>query len=333
MTSIRKPTIYAGPSEPATPNADSTPRLSPRIEGPLLPPLPSKKERSRASALPTLKESSGSGSSSGQRMKIFKKRFQDDQEKLLEVTRLITSIQEPQKLFDALIRAAAALTGAERGFLMLGRPASTSEAKPEKLELMAAYRLPPALLGEADFSPSRSAISEAFRTGRTIVRSSGGSSDPSRSMQSLGISAVLVEPIVLQGRVLGVLYLDTETSHEFRQSHVRMLPSFAAQAAICLENLRLRMEREMALRIQHAEEIRSRELQVYRETTASLMQIASIDLKAPLTVLRTGLACLKRQSELENREELFHDLENALARAQRVVSDCLDMKIQPDSRY
>ena len=245
------------------------------------------------------------------------------------MTRLITSIQEPQELFDTLIRAAADLTGADRGFLLLTSN-STAEAC-EALQPVAAYRIPPALLGEADFSPSRSAITEALQTGKTVVRQTAGSGlAPSQSMLYIGVSAVLVEPIVLQGRVKGVLYLDTQSSGTFRKNHIQMLPSFAAQAAICLDGLRLRTERETALRKQHAEEIRARELQIYKETTDAFMRMASQDLRAPLAVLRTGLACLKRNPDPTQKKVLFQDLEDALARSERVVSDCLERNMRFD---
>ena len=310
-------------------------RLLPRLQEPLLPSIPAPPTRSVGlpAASPAIatpgKQPWDSGttcSSSLSRLKRLKNRFQKDQKKLLEATRLITSIREPRRLFDALVSAAADLTGADRGFLLLC--SSPEEAAHGKLELMSAYRMPPSLLGEADFSPSRSAISEALRTGTTVLRESETSElDASHSMQKLGIRSVLAEPIRLHDKVLGVLYLDSENNGRFRRNHVEMLPSFAAQAAICLENMRLSTEREMALRNHYSEQSRSMKLQVYRDTMSTFMQIASHDLKAPLTVLRTGFAVMKRKKGDSYDEQMLQDMEEALARAHRVVSDYLDMSV------
>ena len=317
------------------PSIEASRRLLPRLQEPLLPSIPALPTRSVGlpAASPTIaspgKQPWDSGttcSSSLSRLRRLKNRFQKDQKKLLEATRLITSIREPNRLFDALISAAADLTSPDRGFLLLCT--SPEQAAVGELQLMSAYRMPPSLLGEADFSPSRSAISEALQTGRTVLKESETSElDASHSMQKLGIRSVLAEPIRLHDKVLGVLYLDSESNGSFSRSHVEMLPSYAAQAAICLENIRLTTEREMALRNHYSEQTRAMKLQVYRDTMTTFMQIASHDLKGPLTVLRTGLAVLKRRGGELPDQQMLQDMEESLARAHRVVSDYLDMNV------
>lgn len=329
------PIIRIGEWVPAEKPAEEVQtRLLPRVQEPLLPPLPSTRTvglpAAEPSVAPNPKQPWDSGttcSSSLSRLNRLKQRFKRDQSKLLDATRLITSIQDPQRLFGTLIQAAADLTGADRGFLLL---CSNPDEREGKLELMAAYRMPPSLLGEADFSPSRSAISEALRTRTTTLRESDSSErDASLSMQKLGIRSVLAEPIRLHDRVLGVLYLDSEKNSRFQREHVEMLPSFAAQAAICLENLRLSTERELALRNHYAEQARAVKLQAYQETLESFLRMASRDLKGPLTVLRTGLAVLRRKSQTQD-QEVFQDLEAAVERAHRVVTNFLDMNALRD---
>ena len=247
--------------------------------------------------------------------------------KLIEVTRYITAITEPSELFQKLIDAAVEMTGAERGYLLLKRGPTDDQAPLGGLHPVAACRMIKEELEAENFRASRTAIMKAFHEGERAYWAGGISGElRSTSMEVLGLRSIICEPLKVHDEVLGVLYLDSSISKRFSDDHKEILPSFAAQAAICVENIRLFDAREEALRREHAEQARALELQVYKETMSSFMSIASHDLKGPLTVMKTGMALLKRTSPSENQLNVIGDLEQAVERASRLVSTYLDIQ-------
>ena len=248
-------------------------------------------------------------------------------QKLLEITRYITAITEPAELFQKLIDTAVEVTGAERGFLLLLKDGIEPDEPLAGLQVAAACRMNPEEIQNAQFKASRTAILKVISEGKA---SHWGGEFPadwrSQSMELFGLRSILCEPLIVHDRTLGVLYLDSAITSQFDQDHQELLPSFAAQAAICLENLRLISEREEALIREHTEQARAIELQVYKETLSSFMAIASHDLKGPLTVMKTGVALLRRSKPTPVQEEVVWDIERAVERAARLVSTYLDIQ-------
>jgi signal transduction histidine kinase len=255
-------------------------------------------------------------------------------QKLLEVTRFITAITDSTALFQKLIDTAVEVTGAERGFLLLLQSGLKPEEPLAGLEVAAACRINPEEIERAQFRASRTAILKVVNEG---VASAWGGEFPaewrSQSMELSGLRSILCEPLKVHDRILGVLYLDSQLTAKFSEDHQMLLPSFAAQAAICLENLRLISEREEALKREHTEQARTIELQVYKETLSSFMAIASHDLKGPLTVMKTGLALLKRSKPSPAQEDVITDLDRAVERAARLVSTYLDIQKLEDGHH
>jgi signal transduction histidine kinase len=247
--------------------------------------------------------------------------------KLLEITRYITAITAPSDLFQKLIETAVEVTGAERGFLLLLQSGLKPEEPLAGLHVAAACRIHPEEIELAQFRASRTAILKVVTEGETSHWSGEFPTEwRSQSMELFGLRSILCEPLKVHDRILGVLYLDSQLTAKFSEDHQEILPSFAAQAAICLENLRLVTEREQAMKREHTEMARAIELQVYKETLSSFMAIASHDLKGPLTVLKTGLALLKRSKPSEAQQEVITDLDRAVERAARLVSTYLDIQ-------
>ena len=248
-------------------------------------------------------------------------------QKLLEITRYITGITEPRKLFQKLIDTAVEVTGAERGYLLLLHGGSQPDAPLAGLQVAAACRINPEEIERAQFRASRTAILKVLNEGTASHWSGEFPSEwRSQSMELFGLRSILCEPLKVHDRILGVLYLDSQLTAKFSEDHQEILPSFAAQAAICLENLRLVAEREDALKRELTEQARAIELQVYKETLSSFMAIASHDLKGPLTVMKTGLALLKRSKPSQAQSEVITDLDRAVERAARLVSTYLDIQ-------
>lgn len=248
-------------------------------------------------------------------------------QKLIEITRYITAITEPTELFQKLIDAAVEMTGAERGYLLLVRGSLNHDLPLGGLHPVAACRILREELESESFQASTTAIIKAVDKGERAYWTGGVTGEiRSQSMELFGLRSIMCEPLIVRDKVLGVLYLDSTINKKFSADHREILPSFAAQAAICLENIRLIEEREEALKREHAEQARTLELQVYKETVSSFMSIASHDLKGPLTVMKTGLALLKRTNPDPTQQSVLVDLEQAIARANRLVSTYLDIQ-------
>ncbi|HZV00527.1 MAG TPA: sigma 54-interacting transcriptional regulator [Planctomycetota bacterium] len=177
--------------------------------------------------------------------------------RLQEVSRALNAPQEPRQVLDRVVDAAVALTGAERGFLIL-----TAEAKgaappdalalaadaergiPEGLVVACARNLDREHVGKAAFKVSRGVVARALSEKRAvIVKDATEELSEHSSVAEQGLRSLVGVPISCEGRTLGVLYLDNRFgAGTFGEQDVPLLEAFAAQAGVALENARLRTE-------------------------------------------------------------------------------------------
>jgi signal transduction histidine kinase len=129
-----------------------------------------------------------------------------------------------------------------------------------------------------------------------------------------------------------VLYVDSQISHLFSDDHRELLRSFAAQAAVCIENARLFAEVQEESRRRLEEEMKARELEARRDAMAAFVSIAAHDLKNPLTVIKGGIYLLRRQGLTPAGEEVVESMERSLQRAMRLVQTYLDAVCLEDGR-
>ena len=153
--------------------------------------------------------------------------------RLLEIYRRINSERDPDRLLGLVMDTAVELTGAERGFLLLGESAS-------QLRVEVARNLDPA--GESA-AYSRSIAERVFLTGAPVITVSAHS-DPRfsdyPSVHQMQLESVLCIPVHSQGRVCGVLYMESRfQSGRFSPEDQRLLMAFGDQVAISLTNARL----------------------------------------------------------------------------------------------
>ena len=242
--------------------------------------------------------------------------------RLLEISSSISGVLDQDELFSLVIRSAVEVTGAERGYLFLLDP-DESLSLEERLQIGASFRLDPHELETAEFRASRSAIMKtvAERTGQTW-NDGPAQPSPSQSVELMGLRSILCEPLLAHNQLVGLIYLDSKITARYHDGHQDLLRSFAAQAAVAVENARLVHEREEALRREHAEQVKVRELAAYGQAMASFLSIASHDLKGPLTILQTGLRLLQRNPEVDDL--ILKDMDLAVGRARRLVAMYLD---------
>ena len=153
--------------------------------------------------------------------------------RLLEIYRRINSELDPERLLGLVMDTAVELTGAERGFLLLGD-------SPDDIKVEVARNL--VLEGE-EGEYSRSIAERVFRSGRPVITVSAHN-DPRfqeyLSVHQLQLESVLCIPIHARDRVTGVLYMESRfQSGRFTPEDQRLLMAFGDQVAIALTNAHL----------------------------------------------------------------------------------------------
>jgi adenylate cyclase len=156
---------------------------------------------------------------------------------LAQTTRLINSSLEPDDVLNGVLDMAIALTGAERGYIVL-RSSSTGE-----LQFRTARDLNRQSIDEGKFTVSRTIMLEAAESGQPVVAHDALADpkyDAQKSIVAYAPRSVICVPLIFKGRVTGVLYADNRhVPNLFGEREVSLLVAFANQAAISIENARL----------------------------------------------------------------------------------------------
>jgi len=154
---------------------------------------------------------------------------------LFELSQVINSILEPEKLFNRVMDIAIATTKAERGFLMAkdqhGRMRVITARNMEQQDL------------ENPSQVSRTAIRQAMESNQAVL-ASDASTDPrfadSQSVRLYNIRSILCVPMEKQGEIIGLIFVDSRTSDKvFTEKDKVFLSAFANIAAVAVENAKL----------------------------------------------------------------------------------------------
>ena len=156
---------------------------------------------------------------------------------LARTTQLINSTLEPDDVLNGVLDMAIALTGAERGYIVL-RSSSTGE-----LVFRTARDLNRQSLDESKFSASQTVMMEAAESGQPVVAHDALADpkyDAQKSIVTYAPRSIICVPLIFKGQVTGVLYADNRhIPNLFGEREVSLLVAFANQAAIAIENARL----------------------------------------------------------------------------------------------
>jgi sigma-B regulation protein RsbU (phosphoserine phosphatase) len=194
---------------------------------------------------------------------------------LVEVARALQSSLSTNDVLAAVVDAALSVTGAERGFLLLG--------KEDQLEVSVARDRRGAPLDISDLTVPRSLINRALHSRRDLLSmtfdpAGADGVRPDMSVASLELRSVVCVPLIqvrtgsLQETVatslnqtVGVLYMDSRLSAaDLSSGNREILQTLALEASTILENARL-LDEERAK--QHMEE----ELNVARTIQTGLL--------------------------------------------------------------
>jgi transcriptional regulator with GAF, ATPase, and Fis domain len=156
-----------------------------------------------------------------------------DREALLRETTLLLSCAGRGPALDAIMDAVIRLSGAQRGFVLLGRPDGTQE-------IAAARNVERAPVPDAAQEVSRRVIAKVMAEGRGVRLEDALHTPPysvAESVTRLRILSVLCVPIPGEGAPRGALYLENrKVSGVFTEGVERLIGEFAGQIAAALRN-------------------------------------------------------------------------------------------------
>ncbi len=162
-----------------------------------------------------------------------------DVERLLAINRELARDHDPERLLERIIDAAIALSGAERGFLLL-------TGDETELEVRTARGLEARHLAPDELQISRSIARQVIDSNAPLSAIDAQQDQRFRdyqSVHSLKLRSVLCLPLRAGSTPLGAIYLDHRyRASAFTETDVALLAAFGDQAAIAIANARLLAE-------------------------------------------------------------------------------------------
>ena len=193
---------------------------------------------------------------------------------LLSVAKTLASERDLKKVLAAALDAIVELTGAERGFVWLGGV--------DDGQIAVARNLDKEHVKKPAGKVSRSVIARAMEGGET-VRTDNAAEDASwqgsRSVADQKLRSILCAPLVLHGDTIGAVYVDHRfLEAEFGAEDRVFLDEFRDLAAIAIANARLfeenetqrRSLEELNVRLEREVAAQSEEMEAYRQRLRAL---------------------------------------------------------------
>lgn len=170
---------------------------------------------------------------------------------LYTITRQMNSSLDFDEALNNVMDSVMHVTKAHRGFLMIADPET------DELRVLVVKGLDGATLEQEGYSTT--IVNQVVQTRETLLTNNAQFDTRFQAGQSIimrGLRAILCAPMMVQNRLVGVVYVDTSMrTGNFSQSDRDLLSAVAGQAGIALENARLytvavekgRMERELQM--------------------------------------------------------------------------------------
>jgi signal transduction histidine kinase len=241
----------------------------------------------------------------------------DQQTATSEILRVISSSQmDIQPVFEAIAKAASRLCGTRGAVLIydgdLIRFAASSDTTPEGLAVMAQVYPRPADQGSL---VGRAIIGRAVVHTPDVRRVSGLQT---HLLEQLGIRAQVSVPMLRDGEPIGVIAVTRPEPGPFTDKQIALLKTFADQAVIAIENIRLFHEIQQ----------KTRELEAANRHKDEFLASMSHELRTPLNaVIGFSEVLLERMfGELNaKQEEYLNDILASGRHLLSLINDILDL--------
>jgi transcriptional regulator with GAF, ATPase, and Fis domain len=236
-------------------------------------------------------------------------------ERLVEVNKAINSELDKKKLLNMILDNAVTLTNAERGFIVLNAE--------EGLRFEVARNFDKESVKKPAFKISHSIAEEVASTGEPVLSSDAQRDGRLReymSVSDLRLRSVVCVPLRIKKKTIGVLYMDNRFKQGvFTPEDLKILESFADQAAIAIENARLLEEN-----IDKQDELRQAKDKV--EKLNELLSKKVEDQQVELVQTRENL----EQSQKELRLKFNYDNIIGTSKPMRAIFRLLDRITESD---
>lgn len=187
---------------------------------------------------------------------VFKKQELETQSAVVEsaqlylstlhrVSDLLSRASGVEALFDSILSAILDVTGGDRAAILMS--AQPSDA-PERDEVdLVAVRTRTGAVMDGDMVLSRTIVHDVLLHGVSTfthdaladMRYGGGASIISQSIRS-----IMCAPMRTTDAILGVLYVDSQSTHEFSETELELLAAIGNQAGVALHRARLMADME-----------------------------------------------------------------------------------------
>jgi sigma-B regulation protein RsbU (phosphoserine phosphatase) len=182
-------------------------------------------------------------------------------ETLYRVSQALGSTLDLDPLLEAVLDQVIDVTGAERGFLMLGDTA-------DRMEYRVARGMDRQAISSPEFEISRGVVERVARDAEPVLSADVKTDEwlSSRdSVMNLQLRSLMCVPLQVKGVPLGLVYVDNRIQAGiFSGEDLELLQAVANQAAVAIENARLHQVALEGARLE-------RELELAREIQASLI--------------------------------------------------------------
>jgi formate hydrogenlyase transcriptional activator len=150
---------------------------------------------------------------------------------ILNLGQEAVTIRDNRDVIQHILSTGNKIAGAERGAIFLFE----ESGRPAPLNLRASKNLTSEQVSQPDFFSSWKLIEEVASSGRGLIQGSEDGRDPGSSRDP--IRSRICVPMILRGKVVGVLYHDNRLlSSAFRESDLKLMSYFGGLAAFALDN-------------------------------------------------------------------------------------------------
>jgi adenylate cyclase len=156
---------------------------------------------------------------------------------LANTAKLVNSSLDPDEVLNEVMDTAIALTGAERGYIVL-RSSRTGE-----MQFRVARDASRQTIDADKFTVSGTIVNQVAQSGQPVVAQDAVLDPIYSDQESIVLHAprsILCVPLIFKGQITGVVYADNRRiPNLFGDNELTLLVAFANQAAIAIENARL----------------------------------------------------------------------------------------------